>query len=480
MKILHVSTEFAHVAKVGGLGDVVHSLSKALREKNVDAAALLPLYDSIHLSKKKADSFSIFFDGKPFSVSIWEGVYDGIPLFFVDPEADFFRRGTIYGCPDDASRFAFFCAAAATFIEKKPELDVIHLHDWPTALTAPLLKNRNPERKIALTLHNIEHQGRCEREILSAVGFPGGNSLIEREMSDPIYPEAINLLVGGILYADALIAVSPTYSQEIQTKEGGQGLDPLFRSCRGKLHGILNGIDIEHWNPARDPNLPYSYSAQSSETDLLSGKEACRKKLSSLVGIKNKEAPLFGCVTRLASQKGPELLALAIDYIKEKGGQCVLLGSIADPRYEKEFLERQAKALLDPDVSIELHSSDKLAHLIFAATDFFLLPSHFEPCGLTQMISMRYGTIPIARKTGGLIDTVFDVTNPRVPPEEATGFTFTKPNKEDFFDAIDRAFAYWQTKKAKLHILQKQVMQKDWSWNKTISSYLAVYKKLLP
>lgn len=478
MKILHVTPELAHVTKVGGLADVVHSLSIALREEAIDMSVILPLYDENPIEKKKFCSLEVPFENKLFPVTIWQSSCDGIPLFLVDPEANFFRREKVYGCADDTDRFVFFCASVAEFLKEKASFDILNLHDWPTALLATMIKKANEKQKVVLTLHNLEHQGRCPKEILSSVGFRRNGSLIEKELTDPRYPEVINLLLAGILYADALNTVSPTYSQEIQTREFGHGLEAILQSCSGKLQGILNGIDTTYWNPADDPHLVAHYSATCSERDIISAKEKNRNELSRLMGLELKNSPLFVSVTRLAEQKGPELIDAAIDYVKERGGQFALLGSIADPRYEKTFRHKETSSSSDPDIAVELDTSEHLAHLIYSAADFLLIPSHFEPCGLTQMIGMRYGTIPIARKTGGLTDTVFDLEDRLIEKPLRNGFTFRSKSNRELFSTIDRAFSFWEKNLSGHRSLQRKVMNIDWSWKKTAPLYLSLYRDL--
>ena len=290
------------------------------------------------------------------------------------------------------------------------QTDIIHLHDWPVALIAALYKEMYEPlgfhcKGIVYTIHNLSFQGQCSPKILTRLGLFGEEFLQPDKMLDPVYPKTINLMKGGIEYADSITTVSLTYEREIKTISGGFNLQQTLIRNQHKLTGILNGIDGETWNPAKDPFLiaKYPTATKTKFAEVLKAKEENRKILCKHFGLKNKKAPLVVSVTRLASQKSPELILHGMQRILKKGGQCLLLGSQASPEFESEL-----KKLRGDDFSFFLKHDESLAHLVFAGADMLLIPSLFEPCGLTQMIALRYGTIPIARKTGGLADTVFD------------------------------------------------------------------------
>lgn len=492
MYIVHITTEFAGIAKAGGLGDVVHGLSREQQKSGHHVEIIIPKYDI--MSYQRVQNFSLyeahlwsFEDFHRYHNSVYRGFVDDVPVFFMEPHHSeyYFNRGQIYGCANDVERFLYFSRASLEFLytqNKRP--DIIHIHDWPTAAVAPLMKNLYSEigfssPGIVFTIHNLEHQGRCPPKNLTRVGLRGEEYRTETRMQDQNDPTQINLMKGGIVYADKITTVSPRYSEEIQTPEGGAGLHDVITKNKHKLTGILNGIDLEIWNPKTNRHLFAPYSTNPSKIDLIVKQKGENKKgLFDLLGLSKPEGPLVTCITRLALQKGPWLIQSAIHHTLRKGGAFILLGSTMDDELRKEFLHLKLHYASHPHLYISLDFDEGLANQIYAASDMMLIPSLFEPCGLTQMIAMRFGSIPVARKTGGLSDTVFDLDDPNVKPEEKTGFTFFHPHEKDMQETLDRAFHTYHAHHDAWKFLIKNVMQKDFGWKKASDAYDTVYQNI--
>ncbi len=458
MEIIHVTAELAPVAKVGGLGDVIHGLSRALAEKNQNVKVILPKYDTLDLSwvenlAKTEISLSVFFGQKSYLSPVWRGTVDGIYVIFIESEP-FFERGKIYGCPDDIDRFNYFCLAALEFIKKFPP-DALHIHDWHSAALAGLIKELQPEikAKIVFTIHNLMYQGLCRAEDLDKLGWKS-----PQLKESGVY----NLLKGGVIFADAVTTVSPNYAKEVLTPELGGNLQPTLKQYADKFSGILNGIDYDFWNPETDQFLPFHYSKEAFEN-----KKRLKAELRRQFSLKEEHSPLVVSVTRLVSQKGPELIKACILRTLELGGQFILLGSTMDAKSEAHFQNLKSKLSDCPHVHFELTYNEKLSHLLYAGADLFLIPSIFEPCGLTQMISMRYGTVPLVRETGGLKDTVFEGKN---------GFTFGPPTAEAVHGALDRALETWYNEPDKWQELIDTGMKGNYSWEIPAEDYLKLYK----
>ena len=463
MEIIHIAAELAPIAKVGGLGDVLHGLSRALLNKNHRVKILLPKYDILDLNWVQhleviETNHTVRFDGALYENTLWQGVVDGIPVIFVESHGpqNFFNRGMVYGCPDDISRFLYFCLAALEYVLKE-SCDVVHLHDWHTAAIAGLLKEIYPDKEIktVFTIHNFSYQGMCGREDLERVGW---------EASALKEGDHYNLLKGGVIFADHVTTVSPSYARELLTSEISGPLQTTLKKYQHKFSGILNGIDYGYWNPKTDPLLPYHYS-----TSDLANKQKVKNALKKKLSLADEDSPLVGAVTRLVWQKGPEFIKAALLRTLEWGGQFVLLGSALDERTQSQFYNLKQKLGGCPHVHLELSYNEELSHLVFAASDLFLVPSRFEPCGLTQMIAMRYGTLPLARETGGLMDTVFDGKN---------GFTFGPPTIEAFNETLDRALETWYTNPDHWQKMVEKGMQTDFSWDHPAEAYLKVYHQL--
>lgn len=493
MYIVHIASELAPVAKVGGLADVVHGLSKELAKEH-QVEIILPKYDGLdpkHLKDLHIEQKELWITegAAHYNNTVWSAQVDGLKTFFIEAHGPrtYFNRGKIYGCVDDIERFLYFCKAALEHLlkaGKKP--DILHIHDWPTALIAPLYKERYSllglkAKAIVFTIHNLRHQEKCPPQLLTSLGLPGENYLTKDKMQDPFFPKLINILKGGIVYADGVTTVSPTYEKEIKTPEGGCGLHEVLLESQSKLKGILNGIDETLWNPEKDPHLIKQYCTHNIDNPkkleaILQAKEENRKHLCFSLNMSQEKRPLVASVTRLVLQKGPDLILHGLLKTLEKGGQFILLGSVFDPAMEEAFEEVKKTLSQNKNISIRLENDESLAHLIFASADMFLIPSIFEPCGLTQLIALRYGAVPLARLTGGLADTVFDVDTSSKPLDQRNGFTFEFPDSQGVDWALGRALECWKKDQPKWHTIMQQGMRYDFSWKNSAAEYLKVYR----
>ena len=366
---------------------------------------------------------------------------------------------------------------------KGEPIDVLHLHEWHTALCAPLVKTALKELQIGsvlLTIHNLEYQGRCAPWDLDAIGLKGKDYLKPHLLQDddPALPNTLNLLKGGIVFADAVNTVSPTYAREIIVPGRGFGLDKTLMKQKKKLSGILNGIDQKLWNPETDPLIKTHYSSNDSLVKIQLAKGQNRADLEKRFNIPANKQPWVGCVTRIVPQKGPELLEEAIHYTLSQGGVFTLLGSSPIPELQRHFEELKEKYINRPELVIECNYDEALAHKIYTSLDFVVIPSHFEPCGLAQLIAMRYGTIPIARATGGLKDTVFDCNDHTVPASKRNGFSFEKATSAGIIEALKRAFELQKNDPATFQSLLRRAIQSDFSWKKPAQQYMKLYQKI--
>ncbi|KAH0467281.1 hypothetical protein IEQ34_004519 [Dendrobium chrysotoxum] len=487
LHIVHIAAEIAPVAKVGGLGDVVLGLSKALQRKGHLVEIVLPKYDCLQedqITELKALDVAVesFFDGQLFKNKIWVGIVEGLPVYFIEPHhpSKFFWRGEFYGEHDDFKRFSFFSRAALELLYqagKKP--DIIHCHDWQTAFVAPLYwdiyaaKGFNSAR-ICFTCHNFEYQGTAHFSELSSCGLDIHRLNRPDRMQDNSAPDRINPLKGAIVFSNIVTTVSPTYAQEVCTPEGGRGLHGTLRLHSKKFVGVLNGIDTDSWNPSTDIILPVQYSA-----DDLQGKAENKRALRTQLELSSADAfqPLVCCITRLVPQKGVHLIRHAIYQTVELGGQFVLLGSSPVAHIQRDFEGIASHFKNHPHVRLLLKYDDALSHMIYAASDMFIIPSLFEPCGLTQMIAMRYGSVPIVRRTGGLNDSVFDVDDDTIPVQYRNGFTFLTPNEQELNNVMERAFKYYKKSPENWQKLVQKIMRLDFSWESSAQQYEELYEK---
>lgn len=492
MHIIHVTSELNPIAKVGGLADVVYGLSKQLIKNGHFVEIILPKYDTIDysaLKKLKVEFRELWsFEGPyQFSNTFWSAELENLKIILMEAHhpQNYFNRRTIYGCPDDNDRFIYFARTAMEYLYKsgkKP--DILHLHDWPTALMAPLYKEMYVPlglhlSGIVLTIHNLEHQGKCAPFNLTKAGLQGEDYLTESTMQDPHNEDNINLLKGGIVYADAVTTVSPTYEKEIKTEPSGCGLNKTLNKYASKITGILNGIDEDFWNPATDPHLKKNYETHTPDMQtVLNAKEKNRNSIKMQHGLTLENVPLVISITRLVPQKGPELILQGLLHTLEVGGQFILLGSAPDPDTYLHFTSIKNSHPKGHNLILCFDKDEALAHHLFAAADMIIIPSLFEPCGLTQMIALRYGTVPIVRKTGGLADTIFDIDTSEHPVHERNGYTFDSPNTEGITKALDRALTCFNEDKKKWHTLMQQGMRYDFSWAHETQAYISIYEKI--
>ena len=472
MKVCFIAAEAAPFVKVGGLGDVIGSLPKALRELGVDARVVLPLYSSIDRErfglKYKAYQF-VDLGWRHSYCGIFETEVDGVPCYFIDNE-QYFNRDSIYGQIDDGERFAFFSKAALEILpalDFKP--DVVNVNDWHTALSViylDVLKSREAEfykdMKSVLSIHNIEFQGRFNP-------YEMGNLFgLENKYFDAlIYNGDVNLLKGAIQLADRINTVSETYAREILDPYFSYGLDKILTVEQGKLRGIINGIDVDKFNPKTDPMILVNYDLNTFE-DKVQNKLAFQKEMALEV---NADIPLIGMVTRLTHQKGIDLILQASEEILKTGAQLVVLGT-GDAHYESAL--RSLEHYRHDRVRSILLFSNEMSAKIYAASDLFLMPSKTEPCGLSQLISMRYGTVPVVHRVGGLRDTVIPFTG-----VEGNGFTFESFHAGDMMDAIYRAVTCFYQSPDEWKQIIKNNLQKDVSWEQSAKKYLDLYHEVV-
>ncbi len=479
MKILFVASECVPFCKTGGLADVVGALPKELKARRHDVRIILPKYKSI-----RSQEFTIRETGEWMQVPMGPGTFpadirtvktdQGIPVYFIHNDG-YFGRPSLYRSPDgsdyedNAERFAFFCRAAleaCKAMQFRP--DIIHCHDWQTGLVPMYLKvslkadSFFQHTRTVFTIHNIAYQGIFPKSKLEMTGF----SWNEFTMDKFEYYDQMSYLKAGLVYADALTTVSPTYAQEIQSSyEFGMGMEALLRSRSAVLSGILNGIDQDDWDPAKDPFLARPFTAED-----LDEKRACKKALQNSLNLTpSDDIPLFGIVTRVDRQKGLDLLTQIIpELMNRQNVQLIILGQ-GDPAIVKDL--RAFQQMYPGQMRVVTDFNEPLAHNIYGGSDMFLMPSRFEPCGLSQMISMRYGTIPIVANTGGLHDTVTPVT-----PDSGNGFVFQPGSAQGFLDSILRAIALYRDP-VSWRNLQRRAMAQDFSWTRSVESYHALYRR---
>ncbi len=469
MKVLFAASEAYPYAMSGGLADVAGALPKALRRRMVGCRVILPLYSSV----KEELRAEMRFLGSVTVPVAWRWQYCGVfeartdrVIYYLLDNQYYFKRDGLYGHYDDAERFAFFSRAV---LEVLPLLDfapdVIHCNDWQTALIPVYLDlfYRHDPRYSAIrtvfTIHNIQYQGKYGNELIGDV-----LGLSDAQADLVSYDGCVNLMKGGIQCADRVTTVSPTYAAEILNPGDSFGLDRILRPLSGKLCGIVNGIDTEVYNPADDPAIFAPFSA-----DDLSGKAENKVRLQELLGLPQRDVPLVGMVTRLVSQKGLDLVRHVFDELMQLDLQIAILGS---GQWEFETFFHEAAQRYADRVALRLGFLPELAHRIYAGADLFLMPSRNEPCGLAQMVALRYGTIPIVRRTGGLNDTISDSGDGK-----GNGFTFDAYNAHDMLHAVRRAVGGYADREG-WQILVKRAMACDNSWARSAGAYIRLYQSL--
>ena len=474
MRVLFVASEGLPFSKTGGLADVVEALPKALVAQGHEVAVVLPRYRGTEAASVVMPSLTIPMGGARLHFpSIVDGaLVGGVRYFFVDDPAYFDREG-LYGVggrdyPDNAERYAEFCRAAIEIGKHIWPADVFHCHDWQTALVPVLLRtsySADPLVKnipVVFTIHNMGYHGQFPRDVLDRVGIP----------ATVFHPEGIefygsvNLLKGGLVYSDYLTTVSKKYAQEIQTREFGHGLDGVVRKRADRLVGILNGVDYGAWDPAKDSLIAANFSAED-----LSGKQACKRDLLETFGLPQEhlERPVIGIVSRFADQKGFDLIAEKAQELMKEDLVLVVLGT-GDRKYERLF--GALAATFPGRVGLKIAYDNTLAHKVEAGADIFLMPSRYEPSGLNQMYSLKYGTVPIVRATGGLDDSIqpFDVEH-----GTGTGFKFKEYSGAALLYAVRQALHHYMDERIWKRI-QLNGMAKDFSWNGPASDYANLYE----
>jgi starch synthase len=492
MRIIQVAAEFAPIAKAGGLGEVIVGLSRELTRIHEEVEVIIPRHAFIPLSQLhdihlEVPDLKVLENNKSYSNKIWSAAVEECRLHLVEPlhPSGYFQRNSIYGFEDDIPRFLYFCKAVAEYLKlQKRPIDILHLHDWHTAALAPLVRdlyrNEISVKAIVFSIHSAEYQGKCAAVDLNAIGLKGEAYLTPDRCQDPDprYPQTVNLLKGGIVYADAVVAVSPEYAREIMTPEGGYNLDSIFRKHKRKVSGILNGIDLRLWNPATDPHLFARYSSEDSLETLLAAKRTNKTALAKAWNLDIQAAPWIGAITRLVPQKAPDLIEEALDTTINNGGVFLLLGSSPIPALQRYFEKLKQKYRDNHRVLLHLQYDDPLAHQMYAALDLLVIPSLREPCGLTQMIGFRYGTLPVARATGGLKDTVIDCENGFAPASSRNGFLFQNPTPIAIQETILRACALFRNNSSAFQQLIRRGMSLDLGWEKPTQEYIRLFRKL--
>ncbi len=472
MKVLYAASEALPFIASGGLADVAGSLPQALRKRLIGARVVMPLYDSIRQELKDKMTFvthiSVPVAWRRQYCGIFEARHNGVIYYLLDNQY-YFKRDRIYGHYDDAERFAFFARAVLEIIPHigfKP--DIIHCNDWQTAMTPVYYSTMYADQpgweniKTIFTIHNIQYQGVYGMELISDVlGLqPGTEHIVE-------YNGCVNLMKGAIETANVVTTVSPSYANEILDPWFSHGLDNILEHRRFKLSGILNGIDVENYNPETDKDIFANYSAAD-----FSAKAVNKAELQKMFNLpENPRTPVVGLVTRLVSHKGLDLIKVILDELLATTDiQFVVLGS-GDWQYEEFFKEMAAR--YPAQLGLRLGFIPDLARKIYAGSDMFLMPSKSEPCGLSQMVALRYGSIPIVRETGGLKDTITDSGD-----NEGNGFTFARYNAHDMLHSIRRAVEGYQNEEG-WNILVKRAMECNNSWNRSANEYIRLYKAVL-
>jgi starch synthase len=481
LRVLMTFSEVAPFAKTGGLADVAGALPSALSELGCDVRIVMPFYnrfiEKIEDKKLTVENLLVPLGSQVLAADIYHmRLDDGVVVYWIQRD-EFFDRSHLYGTSkgdyfDNFQRFTYFSRAALAMcpeVEFKP--NVVHAHDWQSGLVPAYLKHLYgtddywAETASVFTIHNIAYQGQFAPELFPLTGLPANFF----SMDGMEFWGGINFMKAAIVCADVITTVSPRYSDEIQTKDYGQGLEGVLQGNRSRLFGILNGADYNEWNPETDPYIAANYSHHN-----LDGKRICKLDLLREVQLPESliDRPLLGAISRLADQKGFDLLAAVLDKLVAQDIGLVILG-IGDDKYERMLTEvagRYAKK-----VSVRLEFDEGLAHKIEAGADMFLMPSRYEPCGLNQIYSLRYGTVPIVRATGGLYDTIKPFNPKR---GEGVGFCFDKYEADSFWRALMEAFALFDQPETWRQIMQNG-MAMDFSWKSSALEYLELYEKAL-
>jgi starch synthase len=478
VRVLFAASEYAPLVKTGGLADVCAALPRALASAGVDVRVLLPGYPAVQhgIHRKRALATLAATDGFPEARLLLGEAHAGLQVYLLDCPSFYSRGGGPYqdasrhDWPDNVLRFGLLARAAAAIArglaQRAWRPSVLHCHDWQSALAAAYLRFGPPPRvPSVLTVHNLAFQGLFAREWLEPLGLPAESFAIEGLE----FHGRISFLKAGLMYADWITTVSPSYSREIQEERHGCGLAGVLRKRSDSLSGILNGIDTEEWDPQSDPWLERRYGADALE-DKVVNKRALQREL----GLPQEDIALFGTIARLTGQKGIDLIADIAPRMARLPAQLVVLGS------GEAALERRLAELAQAHrgrIAVRFGFEERLAHRIEAGADSFLMPSRFEPCGMNQLYSQRYGTPPVVRATGGLADSVVDCTTQSLADATASGFVFEALDAESFFAAVERAARAWRDP-ALWQALQRNGMSRDFGWTSSAAQYMELYERL--
>jgi len=488
MKITMIASECAPVAKVGGLADVVIGLASDISQRENEVEIILPKYDCLR-HDKISDLKEFYPDLRvpwlkgAIRCTVWSGMVHNCKSFFIEPHSsdNFFNRKMVYGCPDDTTRFAFFCKAAMEFLYKSGKRpDIIHCHDWPTGLVPVLLDEiykpiGMDSSRVCFTIHNFRHQGLAGTNILFATGLNRPEYFLKPDkLSDTAYRNCINFMKSGIVYSSFITSVSPQYMWEAKNTDQGCGLSSLLNQFNGKIEGVLNGIDYTIWDPEKDLHIPIQFSPETIDK-----KSEIKNTLREHLHLRKDNKPILSFIGRLDEQKGIHLIRHALFYSLSHGAQFVLLGTSPDPKITRDFALLQMQFSDHSDCRIVLKFDEELSHLIYAGSDLFMVPSMYEPCGLTQMIALKYGTVPVVRSVGGLVNTVFDRDYSEKPKDERNGYTFQHTDEKAIESALYRAFDLWYNHPGEFRELMINGMHYDFSWKVSGEKYLEIYKKII-
>lgn len=477
-RVFFVTSEVYPFSKSGGLGDVMGALPLAMHTSGQPCAVISPFYGrfstNLYHIRLSITDLPVGYPWAPVTADIFEVDYHGVPFYFID-RGEYFDRRYYYNTHkgdyfDNAERFIFFCRAAIALMERLGEApSVVHAHDWQAALLPAyihFLRQSHPfwqNTATMLTIHNLAFQGRFSSRLFASCGLPPE----AWHMDGVEYYGDFNLLKSGIAYSDAVTTVSPSYAREILTKDFGCGLDGILRAREPDLYGILNGADYHVWNPANDPYLPCEYSADS-----LDGKHKCKASLLEEMGLNPEllHRPLLGFIGRLRGQKGIDLLNTIIPELMKLDIGIAVLGE-GNLTHEARIMDHMET--YRGRVAAVIGYTEDLAHRMQAGSDIFLMPSRYEPCGLTQMYALRYGTPPVATAVGGLCDTIVSWPDP-----DATGFTFTNHEPLEFLDAITRAVTLWTQNAQAWRAMTRRAMKQAFTWENACRRYVEIYQTI--
>ncbi|MBD2000516.1 glycogen synthase GlgA [Leptolyngbya sp. FACHB-541] len=485
MYIVQIASECAPVIKAGGLGDVVYGLSRELEARGNTVEIILPKYDCMRydhiwgLHEAYRDLWVPWYDAAV-HCSVYCGWVHGRLCFFIEPHDNdnFFNRGCYYGCSDDNMRFAFFSKAALEFLlqsNKRP--DILHCHDWQTGLVPVMLfemykHHGMANQRVCYTIHNFKHQGMGGVETLQATGLNQEAYYFQYDrLQDNFNPFALNFMKGGITYSNFVTTVSPHHAWEARFTDTGYGLGHTLHAFQDKFRGVLNGIDYNVWNPEVDRYIPHYFNQENLE-----GKAENKKALRDRLLLRHENKPIICYIGRLDDQKGVHLVHHATYHALYRDAQFVLLGSATEASINSHFQHEKRFLNDNPDVHLELGFNEELSHLIYAGADMIVVPSNYEPCGLTQMIGLKYGTVPIVRSVGGLVNTVFDRDFDQDHlPEQRNGYVFHQSDFPALESAMDRAIDLWHQEPKEFQNLIQQGMSYDYSWNYPGKDYIEIY-----